>query len=235
MKALLLAAGFGNRLKPITDYVPKCLVPINGKPLLAYWLENLVAAGAQGILINLHYKADQVQAFVDHSPYKTIIKTVYEEELLLTGGTLHKNRDFFGGDDVLMAHADNLCICDFKSFVRSYYERPKNVDMTMMTFKTDNPTSCGVVELDDNNIVVGFYEKVKSPPSHLASGAVYIISSNVLKFLAGLKKEKIDFSTEVIPRFIGHINTFHNDVYHRDIGTLESYALAQIEARGLHE
>lgn len=74
MKALLLAAGFGNRLKPITDYMPKCLVPINGKPLLAYWIENLVAAGVQEILINLHYKADQVQAFVDHSPIKRLLK-----------------------------------------------------------------------------------------------------------------------------------------------------------------
>ncbi|MEK6730678.1 MAG: nucleotidyltransferase family protein [Pseudomonadota bacterium] len=232
MKALLLAAGFGNRLKPITDYMPKCLVPINGKPLLAYWIENLVAAGVQEILINLHYKADQVQAFVDHSPYKTIIKTVYEEELLLTGGTLHRNRNFFGHDDVLMAHADNLCICDFKKFMQTYYDRPKNVDMTMMTFNTDNPTSCGVVELN-NNIVVGFYEKVKNPPSHLANGAVYILSQEVLGFLEGLGKEKIDFSTEVIPHFLNRINTFHNSIYHRDIGTLESYALAQLEVEKL--
>ncbi len=233
MKALLLAAGFGHRLKPITDYLPKCLVPINGKPLLAYWLENLVAAGIQEILINLHYKADQVQTFIERSPYKAIVKTVYEEELLLTGGTLHRNRDFFAHDDVLMAHADNLCICDFKSFMRAYYDRPKNVDMTMMTFKTDNPASCGVVELDDNNVVVGFYEKVKNPPTHLANGAVYILSREVLNFLAGLEKEKIDFSTEVIPHFLGRINTFHNAVYHRDIGALENYALAQIEVRNL--
>ena len=104
--------------------------------------------------------------------------------------------------------------------------------MTMMTFNTDNPTSCGVVELN-NNIVVGFYEKVKNPPSHLANGAVYILSQEVLGFLEGLGKEKIDFSTEVIPHFLNRINTFHNSIYHRDIGTLESYALAQLEVEKL--
>ena len=64
MKAILLAAGLGTRLRPITDNVPKCLVPINGKPLLGYWLDSLAKAGVGPILINLHHHSDKVIDFV---------------------------------------------------------------------------------------------------------------------------------------------------------------------------
>lgn len=235
MKALLLAAGLGTRLKPITDIVPKCLVPINGKPLLEYWTDSLVAAGIKEILINTHYKKELVEKFIQNNKYKKYITTVYEPKLLATGGTLYKNRDFFQNDNVLMAHADNLCICDFKAFIEAYNSRPKGVELTMMTFTTDIPETCGIVELDKYGIVINFHEKVKKPPSNLANAAVYIMSPKILEFMKSLNKEIIDFSTEVIPKFIGKINTFHNDVYHRDIGNLESYSLAQIEIRQINE
>ena len=63
----------------------------------------------------------------------------------------------------------------------------------------------------------------------MANGAVYIFDSKIFDFLENLNKERIDISTEVLPNFIGQIATFHNDFYHRDIGTIESYALSQIE------
>lgn len=235
MKALLLAAGLGVRLKPITNLVPKCLVPIHGKPLLSYWLDNLVAIGINEILINIHYKAEQFEKFIKNSRYEEIVTLVYEDELLSTGGTLYQNRHFFSQDDILMAHADNLCLCDFNNFIKAYYARPKGVEITMMTFSTDSPSTCGVVELEQNGLVKAFYEKIDHPPSNLANAAVYILSSKIFDFLKELHKEKIDFSTEVIPHFLGKINTFHNDVYHRDIGNLESYALAQIEIKAIED
>ena len=67
MKALLLAAGFGTRLRPITDSIPKCLVDINGRPLLEIWIELLVNAGVNDILVNTHYLSDQVNFFVNNS------------------------------------------------------------------------------------------------------------------------------------------------------------------------
>ena len=234
MKALLLAAGLGTRLKPITDIVPKCLVPINGKPLLEYWIDSLVDAGIKEILINTHYKKETVEEFVRQNKHCKYITTVHEPKLLATGGTLYKNREFFQNDDVLMAHADNLCIFDFKAFIEAYNTRPKAVELKMMTFTTDIPETCGIVKLDKNCIVTDFLEKVKNPPSNLANAAVYIMSPKILKFVESLNKNVIDFSTEVIPNFIGRINTFHNDVYHRDIGNLESYSLAQIEIRKIN-
>jgi mannose-1-phosphate guanylyltransferase len=99
----------------------------------------------------------------------------------------------------------------------------------MMTFVTDTPQSCGIVEVDADGVVIDFHEKKESPPSSMANAAVYIIEPSVVHTMVSMGKNKIDFSLDVIPQFLGKINTFHNDNYHRDIGTLASYGLAQIE------
>jgi mannose-1-phosphate guanylyltransferase len=227
LRALLLAAGLGTRLRPVTDSVPKCLVSINGRPLLDYWIELLSNGGVVEVLVNLHYLADQVRAYVAGRPYGVNIQTVYEETLLGTGGTLLKNRSFFGDEAVMVIHADNLSDFDVRGFIRSYSERPKGTEITMMTFRSTVPQECGIVEVDEEGVVRGFHEKVKNPPGNLANAAVYIVSPAVVDFLAGLRKHKIDFSTEVLPHFIGRINTFFNDTYHRDIGTVQSLVAAQ--------
>jgi len=229
MKALLLAGGLGTRLRPITDFVPKCLVPVDGKPLLDYWLENLHAAGVNEFLINTSYLSEQVQAWREKSIFRDKIILVHEEQLLNTGGTLLANKAFFDDEAFLLVHADNLSFCNFSEFIQKHKNRPKNCELTMMTFQTDNPSSCGIVELDKNGIVQNFFEKVENPPSALANGAVYICEPTIFSFLKSLQKTNIDFSLDVLPNFMGRINTYENRVYHRDIGTVTSYALAQIE------
>lgn len=233
MRALLLSAGLGTRLRPITEVVPKCLVPINGKPLLEYWLENLTQAGIDKFLINTSYLAEQVEDFVQSSKYRSKITLVHEETLLNTGGTLLANREFFEDEPFMLVHADNLSLCDFKMFINSHLKKPVNCEMTMMLFKTDNPSACGIVELNKQGVVKKFYEKVQNPPSNLANGAVYICEPSLFDFLEALNKKKIDFSNDVLPNYIGRINTYLNDIYHRDIGTVESYALAQIEYKSI--
>ena len=231
MKALLLAAGEGTRLRPLTCKTPKCLVPINNKPLLEYWLKNLSKAGISEFLINTHYLSEQVKEFVKNSPYKEKITLVYEKELLNTGGTLLANRDFFKDEAFMLVHADNLCFCDFNAFIDAHKNRDKKCDITMMLFKSDTPSSCGIVETDKEGIVQKFYEKVKNPPSNLANGAVYICEPNIFEFLESLNRAKIDFSLDVIPKYTRKINTFLNDIYHRDIGTPISYEKANKEIK----
>ncbi|ABB43456.1 Nucleotidyl transferase [Sulfurimonas denitrificans DSM 1251] len=229
MRALLLAAGIGSRLRPITNTIPKCLVPINGKPLLEYWLKNLSEAGIDEFLINTHHLHVQVEEFIESSKYRDKITLVYEKKLLNTGSTLLTNRAFFDNEPFMLVHADNLSFCDFGKFINAHKNRPNNCDITMMLFKSDNPSSCGIVELDNRGIVQEFYEKVKNPPSNLANGAVYICEASLFDFLECLDKKEIDFSNDVLPKYLGKINTYFNNTYHRDIGTIESYALSQIE------
>jgi mannose-1-phosphate guanylyltransferase len=229
MRALLLAAGLGTRLRPITNTVPKCLVEINGRPLLDYWVELLSNAGITDILINLHYLPEMVRAYASNCAYPVNITTVLEDELLCTGGTLLRNRAFFLQEPVLLIHADNLSLFDVRAFMEKFYSRGQNIDITMMTFHTDAPEACGIVEIDERGAVCAFHEKVKARPGKLANAAVYILAPTVVNFIASLGREVVDFSTEVLPHFMGRINTFHNDVYHRDIGSLESLTLAQSE------
>jgi len=229
MKALLLAAGLGTRLRPITDHVPKCLVPIKQKPLLAYWLELLADTQIDHIVINTHYLPTQVQQFIETSPLRSMITMVHETALLGTAGTMLKNREFFAGSPFLVAHADNLTRFNVDDFIDAHRNRQPGVEITMMTFDTDVPESCGIVELDQNEIVTRFHEKSPIFYGTRANAAVYIIEPTVIDFLHSLGKEVIDFSTEVLPRYMGRIQTFHNDDYHRDIGTPRSLELAELE------
>ncbi len=231
MKALLLSAGLGTRLQPLTNVLPKCLVPINGRPLLEYWLQYLENDISE-ILVNLHYFSELVTQFIQNSSYSQKVQTVYEPKLLGTGGTLFCNRNFFSNESVMLIHADNLCFCDFRQFIQSHHNRPKGTEITMMTFTTPTPETCGIVELDKTGTVQRLHEKVNSPPGNLANAAVYIIEPSVIDFMKKKKKEVIDFSTEVLPHFMGRINAWHNQAYHRDIGNIDSLTNAQIEFFG---
>lgn len=223
MRALLLAAGMGKRLQPLTNHLPKCLVPINGRPLLDYWLENLLNNGVEEVLINTHYMASMVQRYLNQSTWQPHIKMVHEENLLGTGGTILRNRDFFKDETFLVAHADNLTIFEMQDFSNQHAARPTQAELTMMVFETPDPQSCGIVSLDSQDVVQAFYEKVAKPPGNLANGAVYIFEPSVVEWMAGLGQTQVDLSKEVIPHFIGRIFASHNTSYHRDIGTIKSW------------
>jgi len=97
-----------------------------------------------------------------------------------------------------------------------------------MTFICPDPLECGIVELDHDGIVVDFHEKVKSPPSKLANAAVYLIEPEVVKWISDHPKVN-DFSTEVLPSFLGKIATWNNQEVHRDIGTIKMLKEAQTD------
>ncbi|WP_457488923.1 nucleotidyltransferase family protein [Tardiphaga sp. P5_C10] len=229
MRALLLAAGIGSRLRPITDTVPKCLVQIQGRPLLDYWLDLVFQGGIERVLLNTHWLAPQVQAHVMASPWADRIDQVYEETLLGTGGTVLANRDWFQKQSFLLAHADNLTDFDVAGLIAAHEGRPTGHAITMLGFRTDDPSSCGILELDRQNTVLAFHEKVANPPGNLANGAVYIFEPEVIDAIAALERPVVDLSTEIIPNYLGRILCVETDGYHRDIGNPESLRRANSE------
>lgn len=224
MRAILLASGYGTRLKPLTDTMPKCLVPIKKKPLLGIWLERLTAAGLGPFLVNTHYLSEQVKHFIATSPYRDQVTLVHEPELLGTAGTLIANREFYKGEDGLLIHADNYCLADFGAFVEAHRDRPPECVMTMMTFRSEDPSSCGIVELNARNVVTAFHEKVANPPGNLANAAVYCLSAGLVKTIAREMPDVTDFSTQILPRFMGQIYTCQTAETLVDIGTPQTYA-----------
>lgn len=223
MRALLLAAGMGTRLQPLTYVLPKCLVPIHGRPLLDYWLECLLDHGVDEVLINTHYLAPLVVGFIERSSWARCVTVVHEDRLLGTGGTILKNRAFFRDEAFFVAHADNLTLFDVREFAIRHAGRPAGTRLTMMLFETDDPQSCGIVELDERGVVKAFHEKVAAPPGNLANAAMYVFEPFVMDLLAGLGKDEIDLSTEIIPGLMGGIFTYRNTSYHRDIGTMANW------------
>ena len=113
MNALILAAGYGKRLKPITNEIPKCLVKIKDKILLNIWLENLLSAGIKKILINTHHLADKVENFVRDSSHSKKIKIAREKTLLGTAGTLNANINF-KQNNYLYRFATKTCVTHVK-------------------------------------------------------------------------------------------------------------------------
>ena len=229
MKALLLSAGLGTRLRPITNTIPKCLVPIAGKPLMDYWLDLLLNNGIDRVLINTHYFAEIVSEHVEQSSWCNRIDLVHEEELIGTGGTVSRNADYFEQEVFFVAHADNLTWFDLPKFIKSHqnFVTNHNVAMSMMTFETDAPETCGIVEENEDGIVIGFHEKVKNPPGNKANGAIYIFEPEMASFIKNIQQDFIDLSIDVLPHFMGRIGAFHNTDYLRDIGSIESFEKAE--------
>lgn len=224
-KALLLAGGMGTRLRPLTDSVPKCLVPIAGRPLLSYWFDTLFHAGLKRALVNTHYRAAQVRDFCGRSGWRDKIDLVHEDNLLGTCGTLRQNRAYFDQHPFWFVHADNLSRFDPARMWQRHLTRPSCCLGTMMTFETDNPTQCGIVSLDTDGVIKSYHEKVANPPGKLANGAVFILEASIFSILDRFPAAS-DFCGEIVPTLVQQLFSFHNDQFHRDIGSPKSYELA---------
>lgn len=121
MKALILAAGIGSRLKPWTDSHPKALVEVGGRPMLARVIENIVAAGISDIIVNVHHFAPQVVDFLREGPFNARITISDESDRLLdTGGALRKVIKLLGGEPVLIHNADILTTLPLRELVYSH-------------------------------------------------------------------------------------------------------------------
>lgn len=228
LRAMLLAAGLGTRLRPITLHTPKCMVLIDGEPLLGRWLSQLEAVGCEAVLVNTHYMADQVVAYIKSREKCAMnVETVHEPKLLGTAGTLLVNQKFFTDKTGLLIHADNVMEESLDRFLEAHKRRKEGCLMTMLTFNTDTPSSCGIVEVDESQVLRGFHEKIRNPPGNRANGAVYAFDETLLQHLNGMTRPPADFSVDVIPNLKGRIQTWHTVRRYLDIGTPETLSKAQ--------
>ena len=230
IRSLILAAGFGKRLKPLTNQKPKCLIEINKKPILELWINKLNDINVEKILINTHYLANQVNDFL----YKKFndsekIEKFHETQLLGTAGTLIANKDFFLDSTGIMIHADNFTNMSLIKLISAHQNKPKECLLTMLTFNTKYPESCGIVEVNKDKILIDFHEKVEKPPGNIANGAIYLFDNNFLDWIIKYHPYAKDFSTEILPFLKGKIYTFHTNSPFIDIGTPDNL----LEARSI--
>lgn len=226
MKAFLLAAGIGSRLRPITDAIPKCLVPIDGRPMLDIWLDAFDQAGVDEVLINLHHLPDLVRRHAQEHVGGPAIRLVFEPELLGSAGTLLANREWVQDEELFLAcNSDNLTDFDLRSLLEAH--RVGGEVATLAVFHSENPSAGGVVEIDASGTITGFTEKPAEPVSDLVNAGIYAFSPKILDDLDG--DLPCDIGYHLLPRLVGRAKAIPVPGYFRDIGTVDAYRLAQKE------
>ena len=224
MKAFLLAAGIGSRLRPITDTIPKCMVTVDGRPMIDIWLDAFEAAGIDEVLVNLHHLPDVVRDHVAARIGPPAVHTVFEPELLGSAGTLVTNRHWLGGDEMFLAcNADNLTDFDLRSLIDEHTRY--GAIATLTAFHSDRPSAGGVVEVDDAGTMTGFVEKPSEPVSNLVNAGMYALHPSVLEEIDGPLLR--DIGHHLLPRLVGRARVMPVEGYFRDIGTVDAYRRAQ--------
>lgn len=219
MKAFLLAAGLGTRMGDITRRTPKCLLPVDGVPLLSRWFELLARAGVEAVLVNTHHLADQVRAHVASSRPPLDVSLVHEDPLLGSAGTLAANRDFAGEDEpFLVVYADNASTVALRDFVKAHRD---DVAGTIGLFRVPDPQNRGVVCLDADDRVVEFVEKPEHPRSDLAWAGLLVATHELLDAIP--ESVPCDLGHDVLPGLVGRMRGVPIESYHADVGTPENY------------
>lgn len=226
MKAFLLAAGHGTRLKPITDKVPKCLVPIRGTPMLAIWLAMCTKIGITDLLINLHAHAEIVRSFLrEHNSNEVRVHIAEEQQLLGSAGTLRANRRWVEQEELFWVfYADVLHCANLNMML--HLHRQHNLTATLGVYKVPDPSRCGIVATNSQEVIEDFIEKPNFPTSDLAFSGLMIATP---AFLTAIPEHiPADIGFDVLPKLKKQMLAFRIQDYLIDVGTMENYQKAQL-------
>ena len=230
MKAFLLAAGHGTRLRPLTDQVPKCLLPVRGVPLLAIWLEICRLYGVDEVLVNLHSRPQMVRDFLANSNIDIRVRLFEEPTLLGTAGTLRANRAWVASESSFWVfYADILTTANLARMAD--FHRERDGVATLGVCKVPDPSRSGIAVVDEQGVVRQFIEKPEKPPCNLAFGGILLARLDLLDSIP--QQGPADLGFDVLPRLVGRMFAYLITDFHLDIGTPESYAAAQTAWPGL--
>jgi NDP-sugar pyrophosphorylase family protein len=200
MKALLLAAGEGKRLRPLTESLPKPMISIGGRPILEQNVNLLARYGIRDIAINLHHCPDAVRNhFGDGSRFGVGITYSYEPKLLGTAGAVKQLESYFHNTFIVI-YGDNLINCDLKRLI-SFHRGHGGIVTIAVHFREDMSNS-GVVALDGRNRVIHFLEKPQGnqPLSNWVNAGVLVLEREVLQYIP--PDAPSDFGREILPNLL---------------------------------
>jgi NDP-sugar pyrophosphorylase family protein len=224
MKAMVMAAGLGTRLRPLTDFLPKPMMPVVNRPVLHHLLNLLRRHDVREVGINLHVAPEMIESyFGDGSALEMEIRWSHEEELLGTAGGTKKLEDFWGGETILVTSGDGLHDIDVTALL-GHHQRSGALATLAVTPVAD-PSLYGVVILDRDTRVRGFQEKPSRDEarSDLANCGVYVIEPELLERLPA--DTSIDFGQDVWPSLVaaGEPVFAHTTTsYWNDVGDLDA-------------
>ena len=221
MKAIILAAGFGTRLLPYTEIIPKPLFPIGGRPLLAMMISELLKAGCQELIINTHHLSQKVEAFISAQQYSFPVTTRYEPVILGTGGAIKNVADFWNHQPFMAVNSDIITDIPLKEVYHYHLKHEHPVTLVLSDDKEFN-----TVTVDKNGFILSLSDK-ELPPSNinrLTFTGIQVLDPRILDFIPARTYasitdiyKKLMASGEKIKAFIT------KNYYWKDIGTPERY------------
>ncbi|MHB9036097.1 MAG: sugar phosphate nucleotidyltransferase [Armatimonadota bacterium] len=232
MKAMILAAGVGSRLDPLTRNVPKPMVPIVNKPVMEHIVELLARNGCKEIMINLHYLGDQIKDYFGNGKnWGVKIHYSPEDQLWGDAGSVKRCESFFDEETFVVVGGDDLADIDIGRLIRFHEE--KKALATIALSLVDDPSEYGIALLNDRGRITRFLEKPKGEVifSNSANTGVYIFDKHVLELIP--KGTHYGFGNNLFPvllqqktRFFGYLTRS----YWKDVGSLRQYQEAHRDA-----
>jgi len=224
MKAFLLAGGLGTRLRPLTDSTPKCLLPVQGTPLLQIWFDLFRQYSIDEVLINVHSHGDAVRRFIDEHKDSLRVRLFEETTLLGSAGTVLVNREWvYKEQSFWVFYADVLTTTNLNQMLAFHCGRGQIA--TIGVYEVPDPSRCGIVQVDERGVVLDFVEKPQAPVGNLAFSGLMLATPALLDEIPDTSP--VDLGFHVLPQIVGRMAAYRIPDFIIDIGTLETYRTAQ--------
>jgi len=231
-KAMIMSAGVGSRLDPLTKSVPKPLIPMCNKPVMDILLENLNAIGVKNVVANTFYLAEQIVARYVNNNLGINFNYITEETLSGTAGGVKKCQFFFEeGEDFFVLSADGVTNADLMKGMEIHKKSGAIATIGVKPVKEEDIPNFGVVVTNSDGYIVEFQEKpaIKDAKSNLINTGIYIFNYKIFDYIPA--NEFYDFAKNVFPNLLKdrQINVFQVDEYWSDIGTLDQYKQSTLD------
>lgn len=234
-KAMVMAAGVGSRLEPLTSGIPKPLVPVLNKPVMDILLQKLKQFGIESVIANTYYLAEKIQdRYKDKECVDLEVSFVHEEELSGTAGGVKKCEFFFSDvDDFIVLSADGLHDADLEKIVKSHIDSGCIATMAIVAVDKEEVSKYGVVVPSLNYTVEEFQEKppVEEAKSNYINTGIYVFKKEIFDYIP--KNKVYDFAKDVFPALLAageKINVYRIYSYWSDVGTTGQYIQSNIDA-----
>jgi NDP-sugar pyrophosphorylase family protein len=229
MKALILAAGLGMRLRPYTNHTPKPLFTISNRPLLDITITRLIEAGCEAIIINTHHLHNRIEAYIAQQSYAIPVLTRFEPQILGTGGAIINVKDFWNDQPFMVINGDIVTTIDLKQVYNFHCQHLYPATLVLADDPEFNSVAC-----DAEGFIVEFEHRSealnRSACSAFTFTGIQVLDPEILKFIpAGVPSSSIDAYARMLAQGEKIKAFISKNTYWKDIGTAERYKLAVFE------
>ncbi len=223
LPALILAGGFGTRLRSVLPDLPKLLAPVNGRPFVRYLLDRLAQSGVPEVVFCTGHRADQIRAELERSPTPIAVKFSHETHPLGTGGAVRHALRVTDADSFLVLNGDSAIDCELQPFIA--WHRQHGMPGSLLLTHVPDTSRFGTVVTDERGVIQAFREKEGRPVPGWINAGVYVLSRRLLEPLA--EEQAYSLEKDLFPQWLQQgLGGYRVRAAFLDIGTPESLAKA---------